>query len=84
MNLLLLHPDDFINDNHVQIRGRRLLHLKKVIKAKPGDYLKAGRLNGKIGRAELLSINSDLAELSIELTDSPPPALPINLILALP
>jgi len=84
MNLLLLHPDDFISDKHVQIRGRRLLHLNKVIKAKPGDYLKAGRLNGKIGRAQLLSINSDTAELSIDLSDTPPPALPINLILALP
>ena len=84
MNLLLLHPDDFFSDNRVQIRGRRLQHLHKVIKAKPGDYLKAGLVNGEIGRAQLLTINSDTAELSIEFTDTPPPALSINLILALP
>lgn len=84
MNLLLLHPDDFISSDRVQIRGRRLQHLNKVIKAKPGDSLKAGLLNGEIGKAETLTVNKDVAELRVELGDAPPLALPITLILALP
>lgn len=84
MNLLLLHPDDFIRADHVQIRGRRLRHLNTVINANAGDCLIAGLLNGKIGKAHLLTINSDVAELRIELTEPPPTPLPIKLILALP
>jgi len=84
MNLLLLFPTDFISDNHVQIRDRRLQHLNNVIKAKAGDVLKAGLLNGKMGRAELLTINNADAKLRVVLSDTPPPPLALNLILALP
>ncbi|MBQ0719139.1 MAG: 16S rRNA (uracil(1498)-N(3))-methyltransferase [Gammaproteobacteria bacterium] len=84
MNLLLLLPDDFISSERVQIRGRRLQHVNKIIKAKPGDYLKTGLLNGEIGRAKILTLNNDVAELALELTDAPPPPLAITLILALP
>ncbi|OUS09675.1 16S rRNA (uracil(1498)-N(3))-methyltransferase [Gammaproteobacteria bacterium 54_18_T64] len=84
MNLLLLHPDDFINRDQVQIRGRRLRHINSVLKAKTGDFLKAGLLDGKIGRAEVLSLNREVADLRIELTEPPPPPLALKLILALP
>ena len=84
MNLLLLLPDDFISSDRVQLRGRRLQHVNKVIKARPGDVLKVGLLNGGIGSAEILHINKDVAELCLELTDTPPSPLAINLILALP
>ena len=84
MNLLLLHPDDFISSDRVQIGGRRLQHVAKVIKAKPGDVLKAGLLNGSLGRAEIITVNNDVAELHIALSDAPPPPLALNLILALP
>ena len=84
MNLLLLLPDDFISSDRVQLRGRRLQHVNKVIKARPGDVLKVGLLNGGIGRAEILHINKDVAELCLVLTDAPPSPLAINLILALP
>ncbi len=84
MNLLLLLPDDFISSDRVQLRGRRLQHVNKVIKARPGDVLKVGLLNGGIGRAEILHIHKDVAELCVELTDAPPSPLAINLILALP
>ena len=84
MNLLLLDSADFISRDRVQICGRRLQHLNKVLKAKPGDFLKAGRLNDKIGRAEVLKLNSDSAELRLELSAAPPPPLALTLILALP
>jgi len=84
MNLLLLTPDDFISNDRVQIRGRRLLHLNKVIKAKPGDSLRAGLLDGKLGTADVITISQQAAELRLALTDLPPPPLALNLILALP
>ncbi|OUS12785.1 16S rRNA (uracil(1498)-N(3))-methyltransferase [Gammaproteobacteria bacterium 53_120_T64] len=84
MNLLLLRPDDFIKPSQVQIRGRRLRHINKTLKAKTGDFLKAGLLNGKIGRAEILCLNQEVADLRVDLTEQPPPPLALNLILALP
>ena len=84
MNLLLLLPEDFISSDRVQIRGRRLQHINKVLKARPGDSLKAGLLNGGTGSARLISLHHEFAELSVALNDMPPPALPITLILALP
>ncbi len=84
MNLLLLHPDDFISNDRVQIRDRRLQHVNKVIKAKSGYVLKAGLLNGGVGSAEILTVNSNVAELRVALNDTPPPPLALNLILALP
>ncbi len=84
MNLLLLLPDDFISTDRVKICDRRLQHLNKVLNAKPGDFLKAGLLNGDIGRAEILTINDHVVELYVEFSDTPPPPLALNLILALP
>lgn len=84
MNLLLLLPDDFISSDRVQIRDRRLQHLNKVINTKPGDTLKAGLINGGIGSAEIMTIDSDVAELRVELSGTAPPSLALNLILALP
>lgn len=84
MNLLLLNDTDFISDDRVRISGRRLQHLNQVHKASIGQSLRAGRLGGLQGHATLLSINSDEAELQLDLQSPPPAKLPITLVLALP
>ncbi|MDP1519836.1 16S rRNA (uracil(1498)-N(3))-methyltransferase [Porticoccus litoralis] len=84
MNLLLLEPGDFIDENRVQLQGRRLQHMQDVHGVTTGDTLKAGVLNGSMGTARILQLSQTLAELEVSLDKAPPPPLPITLLLALP
>ncbi len=73
MNLLLLTPEDQIAPGCFRITGRRAEHIRAVLRAKPGDFLKAGMLNGKIGRVRLLSCGRNEAELADAVFDREPP-----------
>lgn len=84
MNLLLLEDGDFIADDRVLLSGRRLKHLHEVHRAEAGDSLRVGRLNGLMGSGQLLRLDADQAELSIQLDQPPPAKLPLTLLLALP
>lgn len=84
MNLLLLHPQDFIDDQRVRISGCRVEHMHAVQRAQCGQTLRAGILNGATGQARLEALDATTAELIFTATDSSPPALPLTLILALP
>ena len=84
MNLLLFEPEDFLPDGTAEISGRRLRQLREVIKAEPGKLCKAGLLGGRLGRAELLSIDADRARFRFEPTHEPPPPLDATLLCALP
>ncbi len=84
MNLLLLNDADFITADRVRITDRRLHHLNTVNKASVGQTLRAGRLSGLQGKATLLSISDEAAELQIDLQQPPPAKLPVTLVLALP
>jgi len=84
MNLLLLEESDFLSESRVRVSGRRHRQLVEVIRAEVGKRCKAGLLNGKIGTAEVLAIDSDTAELAVTLDSAPPPKLPVTLIAALP
>ncbi len=84
MNLLLLKDSDFVSENLVELSGRRLKHLTEIHRACAGDILKAGRVNGKMGKATVLKINTQSAQLEVSLTDQPPAPLPLTLVLALP
>lgn len=84
LNLLLLEPRDFVAPQRVQIGDRRLAHLRDVLRAAPGDGLRAGLLDGALGTATLLRLDADRAELAVALDAPPPPPRPVALILALP
>ena len=84
MNLLLLEDGDFIADDRVLLTGRRLKHLQEVHRATVGDSLRVGRLNGLMGRGQLLRLDAEHAELSVLLDQPAPEKLPITLLLALP
>ncbi len=84
MNLLLLHASDFIAPDRVRIDDYRFIHLKKIIKIVTGERIKAGLLNGNIGYAEVEQQNNDYIELTVKLTEQPPVALNVHLVLALP
>jgi RsmE family RNA methyltransferase len=84
MNLLLLHPADFIAPDRARICGRRLAHLRAVLGAMPGSELRAGLLDGPLGTATVLHLDAATAELAVALDSPPPPPLAVGLILALP
>ena len=86
MNLILLDPADLTDDHHAWVRDpRRLRHLREVHRARPGDELTLGVRGGAIGRGQLVSLDDDGARFALDALDqAPPPALDIELVLALP
>ena len=84
MNLLLLEDGDFIAADRVLLSGRRLKHLHEVHRAEAGDSLRVGRLDGWMGSGQLLRLEAEQAELSVQLDQPPPSKLPLTLLLALP
>ncbi|MDA8433900.1 MAG: 16S rRNA (uracil(1498)-N(3))-methyltransferase [Nitrospiraceae bacterium] len=85
MNLILLFETDFSGEGHrVRLGGRRLGHLRDVHRAAVGDELCVGLAGGLIGTGRVVSLDSDAAEMEVRFDRSPPPPLPVTLILALP
>jgi len=85
MNLLLLKNEDFTGPGVARISGRRFEHVRKVLRLKAGDALKAGLLNGCLGEAEITAIDGSAMELSVpELVKAPPAPSPLALVVSLP
>lgn len=84
MNLVLLFPEDFVDDDHVRLSGRRALHVRTVHRATVGTSLRVGLVNGRIGSGVVRRVIEDDVELEIALTEPPPLPLPLTLLLALP
>ncbi len=83
MNILLIEKKDMTAPGKVRISGRRLQHIRDILKAKPGDTLKAGELNGLLGTAVIENLSKTAAELTLKLNTPPPPPLPLTLVLAM-
>lgn len=84
MNLILLFPEDFVDDQRVVLTGRRLEHVTNVHRAAIGEALIVGVAGGRIGRGEITRLEKDALEMRVTLTSDPPPPLPLTLVLALP
>ena len=84
MNLVLLVPEDLITPDLARLTGRRLQHVREVHRAKVGDDLAVGLLNGNMGRRRVLSLDDEALELALSLDQAPPPKLPLTLVIAVP
>lgn len=84
MNLALLFDEDFIAPDRARLTGRRLAHLHSVLRVEAGDRIPVGRVNGHIGTGEVLRLSDTEAELALAFDQTPPPALPLTLVLAMP
>ncbi len=85
MNLLLLKGSDFSAPGRASVSGRRLEHARKILRLSPGDCVKAGLLNGRVGVAQVASISETSLELENCSFEAEPPApVPLSLIVALP
>lgn len=90
MNLLLLTPKHCLTPNAAvaerqwQIHGQRFLHIRDVLKLSLGESLRAGELNGDVGQATIVALSADNVVVTFHAEHPPTPALPLQLILALP
>lgn len=84
MNIVLLLDEDFVDRDRVVISGRRLEHIKEVHGAVKGDSLRVGKLNGKLGEGEILSIDDKRIAMKIKLYEDPPQPSDIQLVMAMP
>ena len=94
MNLILLNKKELDSNGIVTLVGRRAKHIGEVIKPTVGDTLNVGIIDGDIGKAEVIAIetsdnvsNEASVTLSIDsrtLNNSSPLAIDISLVIALP
>jgi len=84
VNLILLEPEDFVDAGRVCLRGRRLEHVREILRAEPGDVLRVGVVDGELGSGSVSRVASDALELDVTLGEAPPEASPFALALALP
>lgn len=84
MNLVLVQDADFLSSDRIELRDRRLLQLRSVHQALPGDTVRVGILNGLMGQGRILNLDDERAELEVSFTQPPPAKLPLTLLLAMP
>ena len=85
MNLVLLEEGDIVQSkSRVEIQGRRHRHLLEIQRVEIGSTVRMGLLNGPLGEGRVVAMGSGSIELEVELSEEPPPVLPITLVLALP
>lgn len=85
MNLILLFPHDFVAPETACVTGRRAEHVRTVLGAEPGTWLKVGLIDGNMGKARIAQIKEGVVTLEVPpLDQAPPPTLPLTLLLALP
>lgn len=85
MNLILLFEEDFTQGAaRVRLTGRRLEHVRHVHRARVGDALRVGVLNGRIGSGRVTALDPSALEMDVTLDGDPPAPLPATLLLALP
>ncbi|MDY0189172.1 MAG: 16S rRNA (uracil(1498)-N(3))-methyltransferase [Desulfuromonas sp.] len=84
MNLILLHPGDYIAHNLVRLTDYRYRYVRDIHRSQIGDSLTVGNLSGMMGKAIVQELDESALVLEVDCTSAPPPPLPLILILALP
>jgi RsmE family RNA methyltransferase len=84
LNLVLFTDEDRLDPDHITLRDHRLMHLLQVHRAKIGDRLRVGEVDGLMGEGKILQLNDQAAIVQISLDQAPPPKVPLHLVLALP
>jgi RsmE family RNA methyltransferase len=84
VNLILLEPAEFRDPEHVRLEGRRAEHVRDVLRASVGETLRVGVVDGACGSATIVELLPSHVELRVVLSEPPPAASPLELVLALP
>ena len=86
MNIILADSYE-ITDKHIRLTDYRAEHIVKVLQLNTGDMIRFGIINGGRGKAQVTAIKQKFpfsVDLNIEISESPAPVAPIDLVLALP
>ncbi len=83
MNLILLEPEELQPDGTAVLTDARARHVREVLRAAPGEQIRAGVVDGALGVASVLESGRQL-RLQFEATAERPPRPPVDLLLALP
>ncbi len=83
MNLILLQPDE-LSSGRAVLTGGRAAHIRKVLKAVPGQELRIGLLNGPLGFGRVESVEPAGVVLECRFEAVPPPKPRLDLLLAMP
>lgn len=84
MNLVMLFKEDFVDEDTVEVMGRRHKHILEIHKAEPGKKLTVGLLNEKMGTGEILKIDDELVRMKVCLEEDPPEPAKIEIVMAMP
>ena len=84
MNIILLAPEDWLDENTVCLDDRRHEHIRGILKAQMGDSLRVGLLGGLRGSGTVVKLSDEHTHLQVDLVVPPLPRHPCDLILALP
>jgi RsmE family RNA methyltransferase len=84
MNLVLLDSIDLIGDGRACLRGAKARHILDVHRVAIGDTLRVGQVGGPVGQGVVTALSSDEVMLAFTLSEPPPAALGIELLLAMP
>lgn len=83
MNIILLHSEEISADT-VTLRDHRARHIRRILKSREGDVLRAGIIDGPMGTATVLSSGKEKVTLQLDCRQAPPAKAATALILALP
>jgi RsmE family RNA methyltransferase len=84
MNLILIDSDAVDAEGRVSLVGHHAEHIRKILRAEPGDRLRVGLLNGPRGIGTVRSVSERAVELECVFELEPPPRPCVDLLLALP
>jgi RsmE family RNA methyltransferase len=84
VNIILFEKDELLSDGTTEVKERRFIHLKKVLKVNTHDIVRVGVINKLMGEGKVLEIKENSIRIHLKLNTSPPPPLPITLLLAMP
>jgi RsmE family RNA methyltransferase len=82
MNIILLEPHELPPSREVELGDHRGIHLKKVLRVKPGDRVRIGVVDGLRGEAEVLAVGAHGVTLRCHCDEAPLPAGRDTLLLA--
>lgn len=84
MNLLILEQSNLKADMLLSVTGERATHLREIVQVKPGDRLRVGELNGRIGLGFVEGVEGETVFIRVAELSEPLAVEPVDLIVAVP
>lgn len=84
MNIILLRPEDWLDSSMVELRDRRHVHIRDVLKPPVGSSLKVGAIGGDRGTGTVANVTAEATQLTVSLSQRPPVRHAFDIVLALP